>query len=250
MQVDIVIPAYNEEDRIDRTLSVYRSRMDGEARFIVACDGCTDATPQVVERHRREDDRVELLDLPKLGKGGVIREAFRHCDAEFIGFVDADAATPPEEFQRIVDAAARQADGAICSRRLPASIVPGRSSLARRIASAGFAAFIRGLFGLPFSDTQCGAKVFRRNVIEDVLPLLNSRGFEFDVDLLSVARKLGYDIVEVPSIWVDQEGSRVDLSSEAGRMAGTSLLTWAYQRMSGLSESSRSDQRPTGDTNP
>ncbi|MDP9022275.1 MAG: glycosyltransferase [Actinomycetota bacterium] len=232
MRVDIVIPAYNEEERIDGTLEQYRSRLDhADFRFLVALDGCTDATADAVARHRDRDARVVLLDLPKMGKGGVIREGFRYCDGAFVGFVDADAATPPEEFLRLLDAAARDADGAICSRWHPASVVPGRRSLKRTIASAAFAAFIRVVFRLPYTDTQCGAKVFRHEVVERVLPLLSMRGFEFDVEFLHVARGLGFKIVEVPSIWIDRSGSRVDVAADARRMLGSAMLAWAAQRV-------------------
>lgn len=244
MSLDLVVPAYNEQDRIGRTLRLYRRGLGGpDVRFVVALDGASDGTAEVVRQHRREDERVVLLELPRLGKGGVVREAFRHCDGDVIGFVDADAATPPEEVQRLVDAT-RVADGAIASRRHPASVVPGRRSLRRQLASAGFAALVRRLFGLPFADTQCGAKVFRREVVRRVLPLLSSRGFEFDVEFLSVAVRLGYEIVEVPSVWIDQEGSRVRLTRDAPRMAGSSLVTWANQRLTPGPERTDGPLRP------
>ena len=108
MRLDIVIPAFNEEDRIDRTLRAYRAGVtEPRTRFLVALDSCTDGTADVVRSHADVDPRVELLEYPKLGKGGVIMESFRRCDADVIGFVDADCATPPAEFLRLVDVAAR-----------------------------------------------------------------------------------------------------------------------------------------------
>lgn len=231
MRLDIVIPAHNEEQRIGRTLSSYRARCDGpDTRFRVALDRCTDRTRDVVEQHMAADPRVDVLEFPKLGKGGVLMEAFRVCDAELIGFVDADRATPPAEFLRLVEAA-RDADGAIASRRHPASVVPARGSLGRRIASAGFAFGVRALFRLPFEDTQCGAKVLHRHVVEQVLPLLSSRDFLFDVDLLVAARELGFRIVEVPTVWVAQDGSRVSPGADAKRMAMSALRLWLHHRI-------------------
>src|SRR6266508_1688561 len=96
MRFDIVIPAHNEEHRIDRTLQAYRSRCtDTEFRFLVALDHCTDRTARVVADHAHEDPRVDALEFPKLGKGGVLIETFRRCAGDVIGFVDADCATPP-----------------------------------------------------------------------------------------------------------------------------------------------------------
>src|SRR3979411_1909038 len=104
VRLDIVIPAHNEEYRIGRTLDGYRSRVrDPEVRFIVALDACTDRTEAVVRGHMAEDERVRVLPLPKLGKGGVIREAFARSDADLVGFVDADGATPPGELMRLAE---------------------------------------------------------------------------------------------------------------------------------------------------
>jgi len=231
MRVDIVIPAFNEQERIGPTLDAYLTRCGGpEMRFLVALDHCTDRTADVVAARASRDPRVEVVDYPKLGKGGVLMETFRRCDAELIGFVDADGATPPAEMLRLIEAA-RDADGAIASRKHPASVLPARRGLARELTSAGFAFWVRRLFGLPYEDTQCGAKVFRRAAIERMLPLLTSRDFLFDVDVLLVARRLGYRIEAVPTIWIDREGSRLDPAGDAKKMAFSTLRLWLHHRV-------------------
>jgi glycosyltransferase involved in cell wall biosynthesis len=231
VRLDIVMPAHNEEDRIDRTLRAYRAACPQPGvRFLVALDSCTDRTPQIVRAHARADRRVRSLEYPKLGKGGVIAETFSRSDAELVGFVDADGATPPRELLRLVDAA-RHTDGAIASRRHPASMLPARRPLSRQVTSAGFAGSVRVLMGLPYRDTQCGAKVLRRHVVRDVLPRLGSHDLLFDVDLLAAARDGGWRVVEVPTVWIDQEGSRVSAVTDSRRM-GTSLLRlWLRRRM-------------------
>src|SRR3954451_2738262 len=217
------MPAHNEEDRIDRTLRAYRAACpDDGVRFLVALDSCTDRTPDIVHAHERVDRRVRSFEYPKLGKGGVIAETFRRADADLVGFVDADCATPPREMLRLADAAGR-VDGAIASRRHAASMLPARRPLAREITSAGFAGSVRVLMGLPYLDTQCGAKVLRREVVHDVLPHLAARDLLFDVDLLAAANERGWRIVEVPTVWIDQEGSRVRPMADWRRM-GTSLV--------------------------
>ena len=231
MRIDIVIPAFNEERRIDRTLRAYRSAVsEPRARFLVALDSCTDGTAEVVRSHMRVDPRIELLEYPKLGKGGVIMEAFRRCDADVVGFVDADCATPPAEFLRLVETVSH-ADGAIASRAHPASVLPGRRPWVRRVASRAFAVLTRMMFGLPFGDTQCGAKVVRRRVVEETLPLLSARDFLFDVDLLVTANRLGFEIVEVPTVWCDQRGSHIRAGADARRMAASSLRLWLHHRV-------------------
>ena len=231
MQLDLVIPAHNEEHRIDRTLAAYRAHSwPHPTRFIVALDACTDATAEIVARHRAEDPRVEMAEYPKLGKGGVIMEAFRRCEGELIGFVDADCATPPAEMERLAETAER-ADGAIASRRHSASVLPAPRTATRQVMSAGFAFATRRLFGLPFTDTQCGAKVFHRRVVDHALPMLSSRDLLFDVDLLLTLRSLGYDVVEVPTVWIDRDGSRMEPVSDAKRMAASALRLWIHHRV-------------------
>src|SRR4051794_34550494 len=194
MHIDVVIPAHNEEDRIDRTLELYRhGDLGGSAQFLVALDGCSDRTAAVVRRHARTDPRVRLLEFPKLGKGGALMEAFRRCTADVVGFVDADAATPPTELRRLVDAVAAGADMAIASRRHPSSVTPCTRPVSRRLTSAGFAFGIRQLFRLTIRDTQCGAKVVRRTALQEMVPLLSSRDFLIDVDLLVTAASLGFE---------------------------------------------------------
>jgi glycosyltransferase involved in cell wall biosynthesis len=148
MRLDIVIPAHNEEHRIDRTLRAYRSVVDQpEARFLVALDHCTDATAEVVAAHARLDGRVTCYSYGKLGKGGVLMETFRRCDADLVGFVDADGATPPAEFLRLAATVVEAGtDGAIATRAHPASVLPVRRPLARRASSRGFAVMTHLLF--------------------------------------------------------------------------------------------------------
>jgi glycosyltransferase involved in cell wall biosynthesis len=231
VRLDIVIPAHNEEHRIDRTLRAYRAHCnDPDTTFLVALDRCTDDTSSVVAMHGREDRRVRVLSFPKLGKGGVLAESFRRCSGDVVGFVDADCATPPAELLRLVDVAERS-DLAIASRRHPASVLPSRRPLTRRAMSAGFAFGVRRLFRLPYADTQCGAKALRREVAEQCVPFVSSRDFLFDVDLLLVARRLGFEVAEVPTVWVDQAGSRLHGGHDSLRMAGSAMRLWLHHRI-------------------
>ena len=230
MSLDIVIPAHNEERRIERTLRAYLAGFpQPDVRFHVALDGCDDHTPDIVHEHARADARVVPHQFPKLGKGGVLMETFRRCDADLVGFVDADCATPPAELARLTHLAG-DADGVIASRRLPASFTPRPRRRRRALTSTGFAWGVRRLFRLPYADTQCGAKVIHRRVAERVVPLMSSRDFLFDVDLLIVAGRLGFDVVEVPTIWIDQAGSKLSTRRDASRMLKSALRLWIHHR--------------------
>ena len=230
MKLDIVIPAYNEEERIGRTLAAYREGLpEADVRFFIALDKCTDNTADIVRMHAAQDSRVHLLEFPKLGKGGVLMEGFRHTDAPLVGFVDADCATPPAELRRLADVATIS-DGAIASRYHPASVNPIKRSFARILMTSGGNVVIKSLFRLGYRDTQCGAKVVRGEVMKAVLPYLSSRDFLFDVDLLIAARRLGYDIKEVPTVWIDQAGSKVKKSDAVKTLISSGRL-WLHHKV-------------------
>ncbi len=232
MHLDLVVPAHNEERRIASTIASYLGGLGADDRILVALDRCTDHTADVVTEAAAGDPRVEIHDYPKLGKGGVLMETFRRCRAEAVGFVDADGSTPPSELLRLLAVVERTGvDGAIAGRRHSSAVLPTERSPLRRLTSAGFAMGVQALFGLPFSDTQCGAKVLRRKVVEDCLPLLSSRDLLFDVDLLVTATRLGAKVVEVPTVWIDCEGSRLDVMKDSRRMAMSSLRLWLHHRI-------------------
>lgn len=229
LTLDIIIPAHNEADRIGPTLTEYRRGLSHPGvRFIVALDDCRDDTAEVVRRHVEADGRVELATFPKLGKGGVIREAFRHCRADLVAFVDADGSTSPEQLMLLVEAGVG-ADGAIASRRLPASSVRGRRR-SRTVAGVVFAWLVRHLFGLTYRDTQCGAKIIRREALQRLLPRITTTDLLFDVDLLLQADELQYRIVEVPTIWVERSGSKVRMSRDLVGVTGSLIRLWMGQR--------------------
>lgn len=239
MSLDIVIPAHDEEARIERTLSAYRVGFpQDDVRFHIALDGCIDSTADIVRGHAADDPRVVLHEFPKLGKGGVLMETFRRCDADLVGFVDADCATPPGELARMTVEAA-DVDGVIASRRLPASFTPRPRKDGRSLTSAGFAWAIRRLFRLPYSDTQCGAKVLHRRVTERVVPLMSSRDFLFDVDLLLIAHRLGFDVVEVPTLWIDQAGSKLRAGRDSLRMLRSTMRLWMHHQMAPIAAEQR-----------
>lgn len=242
MTLDIVIPAHDEEHRIGRTLDTYLLAFpDPDVRFHVALDGCRDATASVVGRRAAQDSRIGYHEFPKLGKGGVIMEAFRRTTGDVVAFVDADGATPPDELKRLITAT-EHADGAIACRRHPAAVIAGDRPRSRRLASRVFATTVRAVFKLPFLDTQCGAKVMRREAVERVVPLLSSRDFVFDVDLLLTAQRCGFQVVEVPTIWVDQRGSKVRVVLDSQRMLASIFRLWVHHRLVPIAADERADR--------
>jgi len=204
----LVIPAYNEEHRIAPLFGTITG-FSGE--LIVVCDG-TDRTAEVVEgiALHRPDLTIRCLRFDhRLGKGGGVIEGLKAARAPLVGFFDADGSTGIGEILRLFSATAA-ADGAIGSRWVDGSKLTVRQGLLRRLESRGFNLLIRVLFGLSYNDTQCGAKVFKKNAIDAVLPAMVSRGFEFDVELLWRLKNAGYSVIEVPIEWQNKGDSRVE----------------------------------------
>ncbi len=214
----LVIPAYNEENRITPLFDAIPS-FDGE--LIVVCDG-TDSTAEIVEAiaARREDLDIRCLRFEsRLGKGGGVFAGLAAARAPCTGYFDADGSTSIGEMVRLFSELGHH-DGAIGSRWIPGSRLRVKQGFMRRLESRGFNLIIRLLFGLKFSDTQCGAKVFRKSAIDAVLPKMQSRGFEFDVELLWRMRNAGFDIIEVPIEWQNKGDSRVERRDMIRMLAG------------------------------
>lgn len=213
----IVIPAHNEERRIGPVLHAMRAEFP-DAEIIVVANACTDATADVVAAIAQADPDLRLINLAaKLGKGGSVRLGFQVATADVIAFADADGATSPAELRRLV-AHLGEADGVVASRWSRGSrMVVGQSPL-RRLLSRGFNAIVRLLFGLPFADTQCGAKVFRRAAIEEIVEEVEIADFAFDVDVLFQLQRRGRVVREVPITWSHRDGSTVNVIFAAPRM--------------------------------
>lgn len=222
----IIIPAYNEEERIGLLLSQLPA---GRGHYLVICDG-SDSTPAIVREFASSHPEIDLRSLTyprRLGKGGAVREGFSHATTPSVGFMDADASTSVVQMICLFGAL-DDADCVIGSRWLPGSIVPDRQGIARRIESRGFNLLIRFLFGLSLTDTQCGAKVFKKSAIDAVIGEMVSSGFEFDVELLWRLSMKRFVIKECPITWQNQGGSRVK-GTDAFRM----LQSLVFLRFSG-----------------
>ena len=211
MKYSIIIPAYNEENRIGRLLS---NLTDTEAEFIFVCDG-NDNTPDIINRFKEDNPLMTIRCLTgysvRLGKGGGVYEGFRAATTPVVGFMDADNSTTYPEMMRLMTLLDGY-DGIIGSRHMPESFIETHQPLVRRLQSRIFNQIIRVLFGLQYYDTQCGAKFFRREILLKILPNLRAKGFEFDVELLWHMKRNRCNIVEVPVTWNDTGDSRLQTS--------------------------------------
>jgi glycosyltransferase involved in cell wall biosynthesis len=185
---------------------------------IVVANACTDGTTRLVARLAADDSNLRLIDLTaRLGKGGAVRLGFQEAKGDVVAFVDADGATPPDELRRLVDQLG-DADCVVASRWSKGASVLVPQTPIRRFLGRGFNLIVRMLFGLRIADTQCGAKIFKRAVIEEIIEDVETADFAFDVDLLFQLQRRGRVIREIPTVWRDRAGSTVNVVAAAPRM--------------------------------
>ncbi|MDD4300549.1 MAG: glycosyltransferase [Methanomicrobium sp.] len=212
----LVVPAYNEERRIQNFLSEIISY---KGPVIFVCDG-SDKTAEIVlafaEKHAELNIKA-LVFQRRLGKGGGILEGIKACETEYAGFTDADASTPVYEIKRLFSYLS-DFDCAIGSRWLKGAEIKKKQKFSRLFQSRLFNLSVRILFGLTFQDTQCGAKVFKKKAFDTILSDITSNGFEFDVEVLSLLSKRGFSITEVPITWNDMEDSHVGSKDGIGML--------------------------------
>jgi glycosyltransferase involved in cell wall biosynthesis len=236
----LLIPALNEEGRIEPVLRSYaeyfRKNYSGKFQLVVVLNGCRDNTLAVVQRVRAEYGEVGVVVFEDpIGKGGALIEGLRLAPlADVIGYVDADGATGPAAFADLVRRSG-EADCVIGSRWIPGAVLHQMQSGRRQFASRIFHAIVQLLFWMNIKDTQCGAKVIRRAAVEKIHSLLCIADMAFDINLLYILRREGFSVLEAPTEWTDQVGSKVAL----GRTSITMLLSvirlrWIYSPFNGL----------------
>ncbi|NCN98857.1 hypothetical protein COY00_01935 [Candidatus Pacearchaeota archaeon CG_4_10_14_0_2_um_filter_35_33] len=228
MKVSIIIPAYNEEKRIGNTLNRYNEYFSRvlkgrglDYEILVVINNTTDNTKGVVEKFSKKNKRINYLELERGGKGFAVLSGFKKALSneknDLIGFVDADLATPPEEFHKLINSIKR-CDVAIASRLKKGSKILPKFTLKKKLITLGFSNFVRFLMMMPHKDTQCGAKLFRNNSAKYVVENVVMSKWAFDVEVLYKLRKEGHRIIEVPSVWFDVQGSKIDIKKDSIRM--------------------------------
>ncbi len=221
-QLSIVIPAYNESARIEATLErvmacVETQRWDAEV--LVVDDGSRDATPEIIQRWMRRYPQLHLIKNDgNRGKGYSVRNGLLQATGEVVMFTDADLSAPMEEAERLLAAIADGADVAIGSRWMDKTRQTIHQPLYRRFFGRCFNWVTRTVMGLPFKDTQCGFKAFKRPAAQIIFRLQRIERWGFDPEILFIARKLGYDIREVPVTWGHDERSRMSYLKDGMKM--------------------------------
>ena len=211
IRLSVIIPAYNEENRIGVTLDTLLTYFSGQsysAEIIVVDDGSEDKTSEVV---RTFAPQVTLLRYEKnRGKGYAMRYGVPEASGEYRLVYDADGSTPIEDIEKAWVLHDGGIDIVIGSRALPDSNVTLRQPLYRQSMGRIYNVLLRLLFLTPFKDTQCGFKSISAKCADEVFPKLTTDGFGMDCEMLFVASKKGFTVAEIPVTWINSLESKVD----------------------------------------
>ena len=223
--VSVVVPCFNEAERIGESLRVtlrYLSEFAPDSELIVINDGSTDATGKMIREVFSEPTKIEthlLENFPNRGKGAAVRTGLRKATRPIGLFTDADLSTPIDEMPKLVEPiAAGEFDIAFGSRALNRELIGHHQPWRREQAGRVFNLLVRLATGLPYWDTQCGFKAFRLDTCRPILETAHVIGFGFDVELLYLAEKAHLRMREIPVRWNHYDGSKVRVLRDSSRM--------------------------------
>jgi dolichyl-phosphate beta-glucosyltransferase len=223
MDISVIIPAFNEENRITKTLEeayTYLSSRQFKFEIIVVNDGSVDGTVNVIISFAKSHPGVRLISLTKnQGKGAAVREGILASNAELVLFTDADGSTSIKELERLEAALKNSAaDVAVGSRALKSEETSIRARIFRKILGRVFNLAVNILAVPKIKDTQCGFKLFKKEVAKKLFYEQRFPRFSFDLEVLWKANRLGYKVVEVPVNWTHVSGSKVNVFKDGIRM--------------------------------
>src|SRR3989344_2914111 len=225
MKISIIIPAYNEEKRIGKTLysysSFFKKIKNVNTEILVVINNTKDNTLKIVKEFRKKNKKINYLNLKEGGKGYAVMKGFSkvlESKPDLIGFVDADMSTSPEAFYDLVKNLGNY-QGIIASRYISGASVSPRPTISRIIVSRIYNSLIRALFLMSFKDTQCGAKLFKLEAIKSIINKMGMTQWAFDIELLYLLRNQGFKVKEFPSVWSDKEYSTINFMKAGPWMA-------------------------------
>lgn len=222
LRTSIVIPAYNEAQRLPATLGTlldYAAKHKGEIEeILVVDDGSTDQTPMVVRQLEKTSPLIRLIRYSRNGgKGYAIRRGVVEARGDLVLLSDADLSTPITELDRLrshIDAVPI----VIGSRAVDTSTVRVSQRWYRQQMGIIFNRIMRALTGLSYGDTQCGFKLLRRDVAREIFREATVDRFAYDVEMLMIAEIHGYSVIEVSVLWFNSPDSRVHVLRDSARM--------------------------------
>lgn len=236
--LSIIIPAYNEEDRLPGTLAKLREYLQAQpyqAEILIVDNASQDRTSEIAQTYAAAsapaETPIHVYQEPRRGKGAAVRAGMLKATGKYRFMCDADLSMPVSEINRFLPPTLNDADIAIASREAPGAVRYGEPAY-RHLVGRVFNTLIR-LLALPsLHDTQCGFKCFKAAVAEDLFTSLTITGWSFDVEVLFIARQRGYRIVELPIPWYYDPQSRISVARDALQMT-LDILKIRYKGMRG-----------------
>lgn len=220
--LSVIVPAYNEETRVPATIQRIEEYLNAFGRsweLIVVDDGSRDNTIEAAKKAMKSPNSRVAPNPRNMGKGASIRNGMTMARGQYRLFSDADLSTPIEELEKLLAAVEREgAEVAIGSRAMKESQLEVRQPLHREMMGRVFNIIVRTMALGGIKDTQCGFKLFTARAAEAIFPKQRYDGFSFDVEILVLARKQGFRIVEVPVRWIDSPASRVSPIKDSAKM--------------------------------
>lgn len=219
--ISVIIPAYNEAQRIEITLKKildYFSTRFLNWEIIVVDDGSTDETEFIVKKSVPSQHLTFLKNGKNLGKGESIKRGMLIGKGDILLFTDADLSTPIEEYEKLITFIHNGYDISIGSRGLEQSKIIKKQPFYRQNMGKFFNHIVQLLVLRGIKDTQCGFKIFKKEVAKKIFPLQRLKGFAFDVEILLIGKKMGYKIAEVPVRWVNSPTSTVNPIIDSTKM--------------------------------
>ncbi len=219
MKLNVTLPVFNEERRLERGIRqlapFLAEMMPGDYELVIADNASTDGTPEIARRLAGEFPQVRVVRLEAKGRGGALRKVWSTTDADVCSYMDVDLSSDLAGFPELVRAVALgEADLAVGSRLLQKGGT--QRSWQREVLSRGYNRLLRAVFGVRFSDAQCGFKAVSRRAVQTLLPLVENNHWFFDTELLVLAERAGFRIRDLPVRWREDRDSTVKVLSTVG----------------------------------
>lgn len=223
MHFSIIIPAYNEEERLKESLDKIHSYLNAKFfkyEVIVVNDGSTDNTKQsALSSSLYQTGKLKLLtNSQNKGKGFSVKKGILESKGNFVLFSDADLSTPIEEVEKLFKYVNSGYDIAIGSRSIKGADIRVHQPVYRELMGRFFNLIVKTVALKGIVDTQCGFKLFKSEVAKEIASRMQINGFSFDVEMLYLGKKIGYSVKEVPIVWINSPASRVEVFKDSLKM--------------------------------
>ena len=232
--LSVVIPAYNEEKRIKKTLleaDKFLSSRNYSYEIIVADDGSSDGTVELIKNLSKDIKNLRVIDNQENhGKGYVVRQGLMEAKGKYRLFMDADNATTVDQVQNLLPFFKEGYDVAIGDRELKGSQIKKHQPFYKEMLGDLGNLLIQALAVPGIKDTQCGFKCFSAELVENIFPKLKIDRWGFDIEILALAKKFSYKIKTVPVVWINDEESKVSMSGYVNTLKELFQIKWNMMR--------------------